>query len=384
VIDYSEFPKVPKFILPPEIAGLAGKVKKLVDWNVERPCSILEIVSELETLIQDFPDHQALSSSHLNPPGEFDTGVKSVELQVDKKEKKKVEVIDKKVATNLFADRIFEKSKEKEPETQPNQEIKFESAVSNDDYITPEPVDPYSVVEDSGDSQGFESFTSTNDESEWNNITEQSGNQGHSATGTESPKPKKKFMIKPKIKMPQLEVDDQQEKVHETNKGHNIRAAQENSVESQGQVEEPNTQSDLEANANASLENSVPGLNDSSPPVKTQDIRSEQKSPVKKAKAKGFVIPSIDELDSFSPSTTKVKKPKLKPVISKSRVRPKEAERKSQKIKQMDTKPTKKRKEVKKKSNDVPFDWGDDEEEMTISSNREIDDFDFEIKKVDD
>ncbi|MHA1793565.1 MAG: hypothetical protein ACTSVI_13025 [Promethearchaeota archaeon] len=373
-IDYSNFPELPKIKLPSDFSSILASSQVYQEWNHENPPKIVKLINELENLIISMS-----SSLNVNSITNYDEYSSQQEnITSPSNENKKGAKEEKVVASSILADRLLKK----EPDESSKPVSVFFSSSNQDaaekkDDVSDKPVivKDSSPEEDSGSSIEIISTDESSSKiktplkhmltsSSKSLVDSQESTRTKESTPGDDSAPKRKFVIKPKFKVPDEEGYDER-----------LYSSKPEKLESKAPANEAKQEKAL----GKALEkiNNMPLTSGSVPGTKISTIAT---------KNKGLLIPSVNDLDNFVPIST-IKKPELKPI---STFQPKSggasrspASRTNDRSNKTQESTEKKTPAKKKKSDDVLFDWSEDEDEMIIKPKREIKDFDFEIKKVD-
>ncbi len=324
-VDFSSYPNKPTVTLPLGVVDVVSSSKLYRGWNPEAPHKIVDLVSELEQLI-------GISKQKSS------AGVDSVPIPTGKATvagKQSQPVDEGPSPSSLFADRLLYRSRPGKPQEEEEPR----------EYITPAPVtdlnadSPTGLMEDA-----------------WPVTTVPVENDVPGPPPVKEPeKPKMTFVIKPRFK-PVDELDDD---VHKS-----------------GDLQEHHAPDQVTPPPRASPPDMppakpAPGLLVVRPATAVKPVARQ--SPT-------FAIPSVDDLDTFSP-VTDVKRPELKPLLLSpaDRATPKVVSQPPASV-PAKTAPAK---PASKPKDDGLFSWDDDGTEMEVKQvKHEIEEPDFKIKKI--
>lgn len=327
-IDYSNYPEKPVIKLPGEIDDILSLSTTYKNWNKENPARIVDLVTDLEQLLgyQQTP----IMANQINSKD-------VLEYSGSQEEKE-----GKKVASNLLAKRLLDK----EPKTgSPERDMISNEQMKSIEIIESQPVID-KIIEDTEESLKKTPLSEIIAQEKAAAIDQEDTTLGETVEGGQEPK---KFKIKPKFHFPG------EESIQE-GLADGSDAGQSGSGKQKSTTRTPAKPVDLNV------------LEQKASPTPTKGLNVKE----------GFVIPGVDELDEYSPMIN-VKKPSLQ--VKQAQQKPAPSRQPPAQLKEPPA--TSRPEKLKKKDDDVMFEWGDDSEEMQISSKREIKDFDFEIKKVD-
>nr|MDO8110269.1 hypothetical protein [Candidatus Sigynarchaeota archaeon] len=350
-VDYTDFPQLPKIRLPPGVVDILAMSQKFQSWNPENPPRIVDLINEIEQLIGSL---QPVGPSQAERSAQIDKFVERIDSgDVDKKKIKE----GKKEASSVLADRLMKKEK-KEP-----------APPVNTDQAQTVPVDTY-IIEDQvpildqiiGQDTQPTRKTSLKDMVTKNKAEATAVAPEEVPTPpvpAEQPRPAKpaKFVIKPRF----------------------IVEGEDAEPASPAPKAEPKPAPDVaKPETKAVAEQRITDLD------KDLNIASRPRP----AGPRNFDIPSVSDLDKFTPVAT-VKKPEVKaPAVTKAApaARPQQA---TPVVKQRSAaepaKPAQKQTpKTKPQDNGIMGGWDDDGSELEMKKAKEIKDFELPIKKVDE
>ncbi|MFX0101744.1 MAG: hypothetical protein ACFFCS_19420 [Candidatus Hodarchaeota archaeon] len=332
-IDFTNYPEKPLIKLPRELDDILSLSQSYNNWDKQDPPRIVDLVADLEQVLgqQQAPTiANALSSND------------EVDYVGEKNLRKEEE--EKKAASNLLAQRLL--SKDTSSDSRALEEI-TEVQLESIEIKEPQPV-IYEIIETTEAPLNKTPLSQLIEKEKTAPVIEKT--EPEPSEGIIADPEPTTFKIKPKFHFPGEDT------------------IKESPVKTSVSETPIPTEQEVETRTPEPVDLNVLEQKASTPARKGLDVK------------KSFVIPGFDELEDYSPIVN-VKKPALqmKPVLAtprQSKPPSTQAARSPAASQPMKPKP-------KPKDDDVMFEWGDDSDEMQITTKREIKDFDFEIKKVD-
>ncbi|MHA1370536.1 MAG: hypothetical protein ACTSRA_12590 [Promethearchaeota archaeon] len=368
-VDFSNFPEKPSVSLPSSMRSVLESSSVYNNWNPEDPPSVVSLIAELETIMSYLPTAADLTESSFQTQPRVIESSQKEDAKAAKKLKKEKEILAKKEASEILANTLLMRTKDSShpytPITSDSssptikiEEIKDESKIIQRKTTLDSLIHARINQADGLESSNYEmeqiagSPPAENDRPE---APRQPPDDDGTFSGV-SPglqlDDSITFKIKPKIRF----SGDEEFDFKDQNDTSMMTTA-------------PLTEQDQE----------VPKSKSAPTPLNVAELKKAKPLVESGAvdKKPSFVIPDIQELDSFSP-VLNVKKPELKqiktppPATNELKTKAKPA-----------SPATVERKTRKTEKADIIPGWDDSEQDLEIKPRREIKDFDFQIKKID-